>query len=217
MTRARSTKAPIPLALTRTGMTLYTYPDDLLSHWVRFVIAEKDMDGMHLEWVKPGQQMEDLLVLDPTHRIPVLADREVVINSPRIAVEYLDERYPHPPMMPVEPSARARLRIALYRVEQDILPLALAALQGPAAPAQKARKQLLESLLAGTPIFAAKNYFLSSEFGMVDALWAVLLWRLPVMGIQLPASAKPIQKYAERLFSRPAFSLSLTPAERALR
>lgn len=217
MLRARSTKAPIPVALTRTGMTLYTYPDEMLCHWVRFVIAEKDMDGMHLEWVKPGQTVEDLLVLDPTHRIPVLADREVVINSPRIAVEYLDERYPHPPMMPVEPSARARLRIALHRVEQDIVPLALAIQNGPAAQAQKARKQLLESLLAGVPIFAAKNYFLSSEFGMIDALWAVLLWRLPALGVQLPPSAKPIQKYAERLFARPAFSLSLTPVERALR
>lgn len=216
--RARSAKPPIPAALTRTGMTLYSYADDLNCHWVRFVIAEKDMDGMHLEWIKPGQTAEDLLILDPAHRVPVLADREVVINSPRIAVEYLDERYPHPPMMPVEPSARARLRIALHRVEQDVVPLAQTILQpGPAGPAQKARKLLLESLLTGTPIFAAKNYFLSSDFGMVDALWAVLLWRLPSMGIVLPASAKPIQKYAERLFARPAFSLSLTPAERALR
>ncbi|MEK6807141.1 MAG: glutathione binding-like protein [Pseudomonadota bacterium] len=215
--RVRNAKPPLPAALTRTGMTIYVYPNDLVSHWVRFVVAEKDMDGMHIEWVKPGQTLEDLTVLDPAHRVPLLAEREVILNAPRIIVEYLDERYPHPPMMPVEPSARAKLRLALHRIEQDLFPLVSAIQSGPMREAQKARKQLLDNILAGTPIFGAKNYFLSSDFSMVDALWATLLWRLPSLGIPLPAHAKIIQRYADRLFGRPAFGQSLTPAERALR
>lgn len=210
-------KRPVPAALTRAGMTVYSGLDDPASHWVRLVIAEKDIDGLHMEWVKPGQTIEDLLTLDPEQAVPLLADREVVLNVPRIVVEYLDERYPHPPLMPVEPSARAKLRLALHRIEHDLFPLVNSIRSGPVAVAQKARKLLLENLLAGTPVFAAKNYFLSSDFSCVDALWATLLWRLPALGIDLPASARPIQRYADRLFGRAAFQHSLTPAERALR
>lgn len=211
------TKPITPPALTRAGMTVYCYPDDVPSHWVRIVAAEKDIDGLYLEFLKPGVTAEDLLVLDPSHSVPTLADREVVLNSPRIIVEYLDERYPHPPLMPVEPSARARLRLALHRIEQDIFPLVDAIRGGPAATAQKARKQLHESLAAGVNLFAARNYFLSGDFSCVDALWAALLWRLPALGVDLGVAGKPIQRYAERVFNRHAFAQSLTPAERALR
>lgn len=207
----------MPTALTRAGMTVYCYPDDPASHWVRIVAAEKDIDGLYLEFLKPGVQAEDLLVLDPTHQVPTLADREVVLNSPRIIVEYLDERYPHPPLMPVEPSARARLRLALNRIETDLFPLVEQVRAGPAGVAQKARKQLQESLISGAQLFAARNYFLSGEFSCVDALWAAILWRLPALGVELGASGKLIQRYTERLFSRHAFAQSLTPAERALR
>jgi stringent starvation protein A len=215
--RGAKAKPVTPPALTRAGMTIYCYPDDPASHWVRIVAAEKDIDGLYLEFLKPGVTAEDLLVLDPTHSVPTLADREVVLNSPRIIVEYLDERYPHPPLMPVEPSARARLRLALHRIEQDLFPLVDQIRGGPAGAAQKARKQLQESLVQGVNLFAARNYFLSGEFSCVDALWAALLWRLPALGVDLGAAGKPIQKYAERIFNRHAFAQSLTPAERALR
>lgn len=210
-------KPPTPAALTRAGMTVYCYPDDVASHWVRIVAAEKDIDGLYLEFLKPGVTAEDLLVLDPAHSVPTLADREVVLNSPRIIVEYLDERYPHPPLMPVEPSARARLRLALHRIEQDIFPQVEAIRTASAAGAQKARRQFQETLLAGANLFAARNYFLSGDFSCVDALWAALLWRLPALGVELGAAGKPIQRYAERVFNRHAFAHSLTPAERALR
>src|SRR5205085_10138556 len=121
-----------------------------------------------------------------------------------IIVEYLDERYPHPPLMPVEPSARARLRLALYRIEQDLFPLVDTIKNGPAQSAQKARKQLHESLIAGANLFAARNYLLSGDFSCVDALWAALLWRLPALGIDLGVAGKPIQRYAERIFNRHA-------------
>src|SRR6185369_4365822 len=149
-------KAPTPPALTRAGMTVYCYPDDVPSHWVRIVAAEKDIDGLYLEFLKPGVTAEDLLVLDPSHQVPTLADREVVLNSPRIIIEYLDERYPHPPLMPVEPSARARLRLALHSIERDIFPQVEAIRTGPATVAQKGRKQLAESLLTIANVFAAK-------------------------------------------------------------
>jgi RNA polymerase-associated protein len=206
-----------PAALTRAGMTLYCYPDHVASHWVRSVAAEKDIDGLYLEFLKPGVTAEDLLVLDPSHTVPTLADREVVLNSPRIIVEYLDERYPHPPLMPVEPSARARLRLALHRIEGDLFPVIDTIRTGPAASAQKARRQLHENLVGGASVFAARNYFLSGEFSCVDALWASILWRLPALGVELGAAGKPIQRYAERVFNRHAFAHSLTPAERALR
>lgn len=215
--RGAKVKPPMPPALTRAGMTVYCYPDDVASHWVRIVAAEKDIDGLYLEFLKPGVTAEDLLVLDPSHSVPTLADREVVLNSPRIIVEYLDERYPHPPLMPVEPSARAKLRLALHRIELDVFPQVEAIRTGPANVAQKGRKQLQESLLTIANVFAAKNYFLSGEFSCVDALWAALLWRLPSLGVDLGATGKPIQRYSERIFNRHAFAHSLTPAERALR
>ncbi|HUS23356.1 MAG TPA: glutathione S-transferase N-terminal domain-containing protein [Candidatus Binatia bacterium] len=209
---------PVPTAaVTRAGMTVYCYGEDLASHWVRIVVAEKDIDGLHLEYLKPGVPAEDLLALDALHAVPTLADREVVLNTPRIIVEYLDERYPHPPLMPVEPSARARLRLALHRVEQDLVPLVAQIKAGPAAVAQKSRKQLCESLVAGINLFTLRNYFLSGDFSCVDALWAALLWRLPSLGVELGAAGKPLQRYSERLFGRAAFLHSLTPAERALR
>lgn len=210
-------KPVTPAALTRAGMTIYCYPDDVASHWVRIVAAEKDIDGLYLEFLKPGVTAEDLLVLDPSHSVPTLADREVVLNSPRIIIEYLDERYPHPPLMPVEPSARAKLRVALHRMELDLFPLIDVIRNGPAGAAQKARKQMHESLVSGAQIFAARNYFLSGDFSCVDALWAAILWRLPALGVEVGAAGKPIQRYAERIFNRHAFAQSLTPAERALR
>lgn len=210
-------KPPTPAALTRAGMTVYCYPDDVASHWVRIVAAEKDIDGLYLEFLKPGVTTEDLLVLDPSHTVPTLADREVVLNSPRIVVEYLDERYPHPPLMPVEPSARAKLRVALYTIERDLFPLFETIRTGPASSAQKARRALHEYLVSTASIFAARNYFLSGDFSCVDALWAAILWRLPALGVELGAAGKPIQRYAERVFNRHAFAHSLTPAERALR
>src|SRR5216684_8935653 len=141
--RGRAVRPPPLLTPTRAGLTLYSHADDWACHWVRFVIAEKDIDGLRIEMLKPGVASEDLLVLNPAQSVPTLADREVVLTEAPIMIEYLDERYPHPPLMPVEPSARARLRSALARVRQDLFPLVASIRQGPASSAQKARKALL--------------------------------------------------------------------------
>ena len=207
--------APVP-APTRAGLTLYSHADDWACHWVRFVIAEKDVDGLRIELLKPGVASEDLLVLNPAQTVPTLADREVVLTEAQIMIEYLDERYPHPPLMPVEPAARARLRSALVRMQHDLFPVVAAIRQGPAGAAQKARKTLTEAVPALAALITPRGHFLTGEFNSADCAWATLLWRLPSLGIKLGPEVKVLHKYADKLFARPAFQQSLTEAERAL-
>jgi stringent starvation protein A len=211
-----SLRLPVQPTATRAGLTLYSHADDWACHWVRFVIAEKDIDGLRIELVKPGVASEDLLVLNPAQGVPTLADREVVLTEAQIMIEYLDERYPHPPLMPVEPAARARLRSALMRMRQDLFPVVASIRSGPAAVAQKARKALVEALPSIAALITPRGHFLTGEFNSADCAWATLLWRLPALGIKPGPELKVLGKYAEKLFARPAFQLSLTEAERAL-
>lgn len=218
--RLRSGRAvrspPPPPAPTRAGLTLYSLPDDWACHWVRFVVAEKDIDGMRIESLRPGQSSEDLLVLNPAQTVPTLADREVVLTDPQIIVEYLDERYPHPPLMPVEPAARAKMRSALARMRQDLFPLVMTIRQGPAGAAQKARRALADSLPALAALITGRGHFLTSDFNAADCAWAPFLWRLPSLGLPSLTQNKTLSRYAERLFARPAFVQSLTEAEHDL-
>jgi stringent starvation protein A len=209
-------KPPAIPTITRAGLTLYSHPEDWACHWVRFVIAEKDIDGLRIELVKPGIASEDLLVLNPSQGVPTLADREVVLTDAQIMIEYLDERYPHPPLMPVEPAARARLRSALVRMKQDLSPVVAQIRSGPASAAQKARKSLIEALPAMAALITPRGHFLTGEFNSADCAWATLLWRLPSLGVKPGPELKLLQKYADKLFARPAFQQSLTDAERAL-
>src|SRR5581483_791084 len=216
---ARTRTPPKPVVMptaTRAGLTLYTHAEDWACHWVRFVIAEKDIDGLRIELVKPGVASEDLLVLNPSQGVPTLADREVVLTEAQIMIEYLDERYPHPPLMPVEPAARARLRSALVRMRQDLFPVVQQIRSGPATVAQKARKTLAEALPAIAALITPRGHFLTGDFNMADCAWATLLWRLPSLGVKPGPELKLLQKYADKLFARPACHQSLTEAERAL-
>lgn len=198
-------------------MTLFSRADDPWSHRTRIVLAEK---SIHVETidVQGGNLPEDLLDLNPYHTVPTLVDRDLVLYDSRVIIEYLDERFPHPPLMPVDPVARAQFRLALYRIERDWYSLA----QQIDDPADrklglKARKILRDSILASTDVFKAKPYFLSDEFSLVDATIAPILWRLLYWEIDLPAQAQPIIKYANLLFSRPAFRHSLSRAEQEMR
>jgi len=197
-------------------MTLYSRPACPHSHRVRLVLAEKGiaMDVINIE----GNKLpEDLLDLNPYNSVPTLVDRELVLYDPRIIMEYLEERFPHPPLMPVDPVTRARFRLALYRVERDWYTLVDEIEQSPSKPHARAKKMLRESLLAASDAFAVKPYFLSDEFSLVDCSIAPILWRLSRYEIDLPAQAKALHKYSDRLFNRPAFKLSLTEAEREMR
>jgi RNA polymerase-associated protein len=159
-------------------MTLFSRADDPWSHRTRIVLAEK---SIHVETidVQGGNLPEDLLDLNPYHTVPTLVDRDLVLYDSRVIIEYLDERFPHPPLMPVDPVARAQFRLALYRIERDWYTLAQQIDDvADRKQGQRARKILRDSILASTDVFKAKPYFLSDEFSLVDASIAPILWRL---------------------------------------
>jgi len=198
------------VANRRSVMTLFSDPSCPQSHRTRIVIAEKDItvDVIHID---PDDKPEDLSDLNPYNSVPTLVDRDLVLYDSRVIMEYLDERFPHPPLMPVDPVSRARSRIALYHVERDWYGLVADLTDGKKASA--ARKVLRESLLSSVDIFRAKPFFLSDEFTLVDCCVAPILWRLEHFGVDLPAQAKPIKQYADRMFARPSFRESLSEAE----
>jgi RNA polymerase-associated protein len=198
-------------------MTLFSRADDPWSHRTRIVLAEKSIHYDTID-VQDGSLPEDLLDLNPYHSVPTLVDRDLVLYDSRVIIEYLDERFPHPPLMPVDPVARAQFRLALYRIERDWYSLARQ-LDGPAESkqAQEARKILRESDIGSIDVFKAKPYFLSDEFSLVDATIAPILWRLPHWDNELPAQAQAIARYAHQVFSRPAFRQSLSRIEQEMR
>ena len=154
--------------------------------------------------------------LNPYHSLPTLVDRDLVLYDPRIIIEYLDERFPHPPLMPVDPVTRARYRLALFRMEQDMYSLT-PDMQGTAAQVRKARSRLKETLLSLASEFSPRP-FVGEEFSLVDCTFAPILWRLDYYKIQLPPKqGKKLQDYAERIFKRPAFRSSLTELESEMR
>ena len=198
-------------------MTLFSRPDDPWSHRTRLVLAEKGISVDVID-VDASQMPEDLLDLNPYHSAPTLVDRDLVLYDSRVIIEYLDERFPHPPLMPVDPVTRAQFRLALFRVEKDWYEL-VPEIENEAdrKAGQRARKMLRDSVLASADVFQARTYFLSDEFSLVDATIAPILWRLPYWGIDLPAQAQPIDRYTNLVFSRPAFFLSLSDVEREMR
>jgi RNA polymerase-associated protein len=156
--------------------------------------------------------------LNPYHTVPTLVDRDLVLYDSRVIIEYRDERFPHPPLMPVDPVTRAQFRLALFRIETDWYQFAEQFdNDGDRKLASKSRKMLRESILASVDLFAAKQYFLSDEFSLVDCSIAPILWRLPVYGIELGNQAEPIEMYMKRVFERRSFQESLTELEQEMR
>ncbi len=197
-------------------MNLYTTALSIECHRTRIVLNEKDI--VHeVILVDPKKLPEDLVDLNPYGSLPTLVDRELVLYNSRVIMEYLEERFPHPPLMPVGPVLRAQTRLALFQVEHDWYPLVdIIETKGEKAAA-KAKKDLTESIASVAEMFAAMPFFLSEDFTLVDASVAPILWRLRHYGIELPKEANAINTYAERLFDREGFILSLTEAERELR
>jgi len=197
-------------------MNLFSSSTCPQSHRVRMVLAEKGITVEILD-VDVNQKPEDLIDLNPYNTVPTLVDRELVLYDPHTIVEYLDERFPHPPLMPVDPVSRARTRLALYRIEQDWYDLVPALESKGEKTSSKARKQLRDSLTSSAEVFEAKPYFLSDEFSLVDTSIVPILWRLMRYRIELPRQAKAVIDYAERMFDRESFQASLTEAEREMR
>ena len=203
----------------RSIMTLYSGSTDIYSHQVRIVLAEKGVNYEVLD-VDPENKPEDLADLNPYNGVPTLVDRELVLYESKVMMEYLDERFPHPPLLPVYPVARAESRLFVYRIERDWAAL-VDAIQSSRSDnvVKKSTKELKESLMAVAPIFAEKPFFMSEEFSLVDCCVAPILWRLPSLGVDIRASkqSKPLFDYMDRLFSREAFQESLSIQEREMR
>lgn len=202
--------------LKRSIITLYSGADDVYSQQVRIVLAEKAVNVDILN-ADSGPFCEDLAELNPYRSIPTLVDRELVLYTAPIIMEYLDERFPHPPLLPVYPVARARCRLMMYRIEKDWYSLLTQIGSEDEKVAKSARVELKEGLIGLAPVFSETPYFLSEDFTLVDCYLAPLLWRLPSYGVEIPRGAKAIREYSDRLFNRDSFQVSLSEVERELR
>jgi RNA polymerase-associated protein len=203
----------------RSSMTFFSDGADHYSHRVRIVLAEKGV-AVDIVDCQDDELPEDVAALNPYNSLPTLLDRELVLFESNVMMEYLDERFPHPPLLPVYPVARAESRLYIYRIQRDWCSYADTILnkKGSDEEIDAARKELRDSLVAISPIFQETPYFISEEFSLVDCVIAPILWRLPAMGIELPeAQCKPLIAYMDRLFDRESFQESLSEAEREIR
>ena len=197
-------------------MTLYSGTTDPYSHRCRFVLFEKGMDFQVID-VDVFNKPEDLAVMNPYNTVPVLVERDLILYEANIINEYIDERFPHPQLMPPDPVMRARARLFLHRFENELFCHVPGLESSNAKVAEKARAAVRENLTQIAPVFTKQKFMLGDEFSMLDVAIAPLLWRLDHYGIQLDKEAAPLMKYAERLFSRPAYIEAMTPAEKAMR
>jgi RNA polymerase-associated protein len=198
-------------------MTLFSRPTDIHSHRTRLVLAEKNIN-IEIANVPGPDLPEDLMDLNPYHSVPTLVDRDLTLYDSRVIIEYLDERFPHPPLMPVDPVTRAQFRLALFRIETDWYSIAEEAENSNDGKlGSKARKLLRESILQSAELFGARPFFLSEEFSLVDCTIAPLLWRLPRYGVDLGPESEAIDAYMTRVFARRSFQQSLTELEQEMR
>lgn len=209
------------IASRRSSMALFSDPACHYSHRVRIVLAEKGV-SVDVEDVDPTNPPAELLELNPYGTTPTLADRDLALYESKVMMEYLDERFPHPPLLPVYPVARALSRQLMFRVEQDWCSLADTILAGKDDKAvDKARKELRDHLLGTAPVFTDMPYFMNEEFTLVDCCLAPILWRLDFLGVKLPGpgsrQVRPLISYMQRVFERPSFRLSLSQREREMR
>ncbi len=197
-------------------MTLYSGTTCPYSHRCRIVLFEKGMDFQVID-VDLANKPEDLAVINPHNEVPVLVERDLVLQQANIINEYIDERFPHPQLMPADPVMRARARLFLHNFEEQLFDHIADIESGNNKVADKARVIVRDNLTQIVPLFSKQEYILGDEFSMLDVAIAPLLWRLGHYGIELPKQAAPLLKYAERIFSRPAYIEAMTPSEKAMR
>ncbi len=203
----------------RSVISLYSNAGDSDSHKVRIVLHEKGVTFDDINITSSPKAREEIAEYNPYGTVLTLMDRDLVLfKSGIIIAEYIDERFPHPPLYPVYPVLKARSRLMIYRIDHDWYSLMDQILNSETQEIkkEKLRQDLLDSLLSVTPIFAENPYFFSEEFSLVDCWIAPLLWRLPKMGIEIPKTAKSILSYRDKIFSRASFQASLTEVEKAM-
>lgn len=210
----------IGIVSKRSSMVFFSGALDQYSHRVRIVLAEKGVTVDVVD-VEPSAAMpQEVTDLNPYNEVPTLVDRDLVLYAPNVMMEYLDERFPHPPLLPVYPVARALSRLWLHRIERDWCGQVDTILAGQEKESVLAgrRKALRDSLMTLSPMFEHKPFFMSDEYSIVDCAMAPILWRLPLLGIELqPKQAHGLLKYCERLFRRDGFQASLSDRERDIR
>ena len=199
----------------RSAMTLFSSPTCVMSHCARLALFEKGVIA-EIEYFDPENPTEELLELNPNGSSPTLIERDLVLYDARIIMEYLDERFPHPPLHQMDPVSRAHARMIIKRIDQDWYHLLDEVLNSGEKKSARAKKMLKESLIAAVPLFQVGEYFMSDDFSLIDCTLAPLLWRLPSIGIELPDNAKVINNYAQRLFKRDAFAASLSEEEQEM-
>lgn len=200
----------------RSAMALYSQDRDIHCHRVRFVLAEKGINVDIIDVSNDESAAADLLELNPYNETPTLVDRDLLLHDAGVINDYLDERYPHPPLMPVDPVSRARLRLVHHRILRDWFPLVEEIENAHGENVDQAKQQLKESIVAANDLFKQADFLISDELSLVDCTLAPLFWRLPVYGIDLGKAGTSVQAYVQRLFSRPSFKTSLTRAEREM-
>ena len=202
-------------------MVLYSGTTCPFSHRCRFVLFEKGMD-FEVRDVDLFDKPEDISLMNPYGQVPILVERDLILYESTIINEYIDERFPHPQLIPGDPVARARVRLFLFNFEKELFSH-VSLIEGCAtdkateASLAESRTQIRDRLTQLTPIFMKNKFMLGDEFTMLDVCIAPLLWRLDYYGIELSKNAAPLLKYAERIFSRPAFIEALTPSEKVMR
>jgi RNA polymerase-associated protein len=209
-------RKPPPNLRARTVLTLYSGRNDIASHRARMVLAAKGV-SYELALVDMADPPEDLVDLNPYRTVPTLVDRDLVLYDVDVISEYIDERYPHPPLMPVDPLSRARIRLGIARLERDWFGFVETIMIGTKGAAETARKRLREQLISSVPVFKASKFFLNTEMSLADCALTPLIWRLPQLGVNLPREAQVILDFGERMFRSPGFSRSLTEDEKLLR
>lgn len=202
-------------AARRSVMSLFSAPDCVYSHGCRVVLKEKAVECEIID-VSGQEAACDLARLNPYNETPVLADRDLVVYGARIISEYLEERLPHPPLMPVDPVNRARARLIMMRFEREWLGVYDQAAAQRRTLSAEERRGIRDGLISMSPTLADQQYMLGDEYSLVDCAIAPFMWRLPAMGIELPHQARPVIEYGERLFARPGFSASLTEVEKQM-
>ena len=197
-------------------MTLYSDPNCAQSHRVRIVLGEKDLVSNVVD-VNNNDNNEDLIALNPNNSTPTFVDRNLVLYESRVIMEYLDERFPHPPLMPVDPVIRAKTRMVLHYIEKDLYGLLDDLKSSGEKKSSAAKEKLEENLMFSLNFLQGNRFFLSDDFSIIDCSIAPILWRLPEYGIELPKSGKPIIKYADRIFERSSFIDNLSEQEEEIR
>ena len=197
-------------------MTLYSDPNCAQSHRVRIVLGEKDL-VFNVVNVNNTDSNEDLIALNPNNTTPTFVDRNLVLYESRVIMEYLDERFPHPPLMPVDPVIRAKTRMVLHYIEKDLYGLLDDLKSSGEKKSSAAKSKLEENLMFSLNFLQSSKFFLNDDFSIIDCSIAPILWRLPEYGIELPKSGKPILKYADRIFERSSFIDNLSEQEEEIR